>query len=60
MTDAVKRHSISSEPAPRIVDAAVAKAGEIGVGENVAILDNGAISRHSAECMRLQSRIKSH
>jgi uncharacterized protein GlcG (DUF336 family) len=41
MTDVVKKHSISSELAQRMVDAAVAKAGEIGVSENVAILDDG-------------------
>ena len=41
MTDVVKKHSISSELAQRMVDAAVAKAREIGVSENVAILDDG-------------------
>ena len=37
----VKKHSISSELAQRMVDEAVAKARELGVTENVAILDDG-------------------
>ena len=37
----VKKHSISSELAQKMVNAAVAKAKELGVGENVAILDDG-------------------
>ena len=37
----VKKHSISSEPAQRMADEAVAKARELGVTENVAILDDG-------------------
>ena len=41
MTDVVKKHSISRELAQKMVDAAVAKAREIGVSENVAILDDG-------------------
>jgi uncharacterized protein GlcG (DUF336 family) len=41
MVDLVKRHSISSELAQKMVDEAVAKAGKIGVAENVAILDDG-------------------
>jgi uncharacterized protein GlcG (DUF336 family) len=41
MANVVKKHSISSELARKMVDAAVAKAGEIGVRENVAILDDG-------------------
>ena len=41
MTDVIKKHSISSELAQRMVDAAVAKARELGVTENVAILDDG-------------------
>src|SRR5271169_4065760 len=41
MTNVVKKHSISSELAQKMVDAAVAKAREIGVSENVAILDDG-------------------
>jgi uncharacterized protein GlcG (DUF336 family) len=41
MTKVVKKHSISSELAQKMVDAAVAKAREIGVSENVAILDDG-------------------
>src|SRR5260221_740143 len=40
-TNVVKYHSICSELAQTMVDAAVAKAGEIGVRENVAILDDG-------------------
>ena len=41
MTDVVKRYSISCELAQKMVDAAVAKAREMGVSENVAILDHG-------------------
>ena len=41
MTNVVKKHSISSELAQKMVHAAVAKAGGIGVRENVAILDDG-------------------
>ena len=41
MTNMVKKHSISSELAQKMVDEAVAKAREIGVSENVAILDDG-------------------
>src|SRR5437868_10147329 len=41
MANMVKKHSISSELAQKMVDAAVAKAREIGVSENVAILDDG-------------------
>ena len=41
MTNVVKKHSISSELAQKMEHAAVAKAGEIGVRENVAILDDG-------------------
>ena len=41
MTNVVKKHSIPSELAQKMVHAAVAKAGEIGVRENVAILDDG-------------------
>ena len=41
MASVVKKHSISSELAQKMVDAAVAKAREIGVSENVAILDDG-------------------
>jgi uncharacterized protein GlcG (DUF336 family) len=41
MANVVKKHSISSELAQKMVDAAVAKARAIGVRENVAILDDG-------------------
>jgi uncharacterized protein GlcG (DUF336 family) len=41
MANLVTKHSISSELAQRMVDAAVAKARELGVAENVAILDDG-------------------
>jgi uncharacterized protein GlcG (DUF336 family) len=40
MANVVKKHSISSELAQKMVNAAVAKAREIGVTENVAILDS--------------------
>jgi uncharacterized protein GlcG (DUF336 family) len=41
MADVVTKHSISSELAQKMVDAAVARARELGVTENVAILDDG-------------------
>ena len=41
MAKIVKKHSISFELAQKMVDAAVAKARELGVSENVAILDDG-------------------
>src|SRR4030088_2878570 len=41
MANVVKKHSVSSELAQRMVDAAVAKARELGVSENVTILDDG-------------------
>jgi uncharacterized protein GlcG (DUF336 family) len=41
MADVVKKQSISSELAQKMVDEAVAKARELGVSENVAILDDG-------------------
>ena len=40
MPDTVKKLSISSELALKLVNAAVAKAKELGVAENVAILDD--------------------
>ena len=45
MINVVKKHSISSELAQKMVNAAVAKATELGVTENVAILDDGGNSR---------------
>jgi len=41
MANVLKKYSISSELAQKMVNAAVAKAREIGVSENVAILDEG-------------------
>src|SRR6202521_940035 len=41
MANVVKKYSISSELAQEMVNAAVAKARELGVSENVAILDDG-------------------
>src|SRR5437667_9405940 len=41
MANVVKKHSISSELAQKMVDQAVAKARELGVIENVAVLDDG-------------------
>ncbi len=41
MANVVQKHSISSELAQKMVDKAVAKARELGVSENVAILDDG-------------------
>jgi uncharacterized protein GlcG (DUF336 family) len=39
MANVVKKHIISSELAQKLVDAAVAKARELSVSENVAIRD---------------------
>ena len=41
MTNVIKKHSISSELAQKMMNAAVAKARELGVSENVVILDDG-------------------
>src|ERR1700733_15173440 len=41
MANVVKKHSISSELAQKMVDQALTKARELGVSENVAILDDG-------------------
>jgi len=41
VANVVKKYSISSELAQKMVDEAVAKARKIGVSENVAILDDG-------------------
>ena len=41
MPNAIKKLSISFELAQKMVNAAVAKARELGVTENVAILDDG-------------------
>jgi uncharacterized protein GlcG (DUF336 family) len=41
MANVVKKRSISSELAQKMANAAVAKARELGVSENVAILDDG-------------------
>jgi len=41
MAAVIKKHSISSELAQKMVDEAVAKAKELGVAENVTILDDG-------------------
>src|SRR5271154_4690362 len=41
MNNVIKKYSISHELAQKMVDAAVAKARELGVTENVAILDDG-------------------
>jgi uncharacterized protein GlcG (DUF336 family) len=41
MATVVRKHSISSELAQRMVDEAVTKARELGVTENVAIVDDG-------------------
>ena len=41
MANVVKKHGISYELAQKMVDKAVAKARELGVTENVAILDDG-------------------
>ena len=41
MANVVKKHSISSELAQKMVAEAMVKARELGVAENVAILDDG-------------------
>ena len=41
MANVVKKHSISFELAQKMVGAALAKAKELGVTENVAIVDDG-------------------
>jgi uncharacterized protein GlcG (DUF336 family) len=41
MANVVKKHSISFDLAQKMVDEAVARARELGVTENVAILDDG-------------------
>src|SRR3989442_5969023 len=41
MADVVTKHSISSELAQKMVDEAMVKARQLGVAENVAILDDG-------------------
>ena len=41
MADVIKKHSISSELAQKMVAEAIAKASALGVSENVAILDDG-------------------
>ena len=41
MPNVFRKHSVSSELAQKMIDEAVAKAREIGVSENVAILDDG-------------------
>src|SRR5258707_644868 len=41
MANVIRKHSISSELALKMVDAAIAKARELGVCENVVILDDG-------------------
>jgi uncharacterized protein GlcG (DUF336 family) len=41
MTNVIKKHSISSELAQKMVNAAVVKARELGGRENVTILDDG-------------------
>jgi uncharacterized protein GlcG (DUF336 family) len=41
MANVMKKHGISYELAQKMADAAVAKARELGVTENVAILDDG-------------------
>ena len=41
MANVMKKHSISSELAQKMVEEAVAKARKIGVAENVAVVDDG-------------------
>ncbi len=55
MANVVKKHSISSELAQKMVNAAVAKARELGVSENVAILDDGGNLKASPPSSRHQA-----
>jgi uncharacterized protein GlcG (DUF336 family) len=41
MANMVKKYGVSSELAQKVVNAAVANTRELGVAENVAILDDG-------------------
>ena len=41
MTNLITKHGISSELAQKMVNAAMAKASDLGVSENVTILDDG-------------------
>jgi uncharacterized protein GlcG (DUF336 family) len=41
MTNVIKKHSISYELAQKMVNASVAKARELGVAENITVLDDG-------------------
>ena len=41
MANVIEKHSISSELAQKMVNAAMAKARDLGVTENIAILDDG-------------------
>ena len=56
MANVVKKYSISYDLAQKMVDAAAAKARELGVSENVAILDDGGISKPLAGWMPEHSR----
>ena len=47
MANVVKKHSISAELAEKMLATAVAKARELGVSENVAILDGGNLKAFS-------------
>ena len=49
MANVVKKHSISYELAQKMVDEAVAKARELGVTENVAILDEDCAMESTIE-----------
>src|SRR5882762_6423340 len=48
MANVVKKHSISFELAQKMISAAVAKAKELGVAENVTIIDDGGNLRASS------------
>jgi len=55
MANVVKKHSISFELAQKMVNAAVAKAKELGVSENVAIPKSRCINRlKNIRAIRLQ------
>jgi uncharacterized protein GlcG (DUF336 family) len=56
MANVVKKYGISSELAQKMVNAAVAKARELGVAENVAILDDGGNLKAFRACQGIIAR----
>ena len=65
IANVVTKHSIASELAQKMVDEAMAKARQLGVAENVAILDDGGNlnakdrgSIHPTECLEIATIIE--